>query len=375
MASGYDETAMIDRLATPAPAPPPPRRNVRGDILFTFGIAIVLATAWFLRDILVLIYVSAMAAVVLIPVVCAVQSIRIRNWRPGRGIAILIIMAVLIGSMTAFLLFTVPPVINEVKRFVNAMPGHTPAYLEKLQRLPFLRSMNFDAIEARLKQDISQHIGTFVSSVSHWAGQFFKIITGIILTIYFLAEGDHVYHWFLSLVPVTRRERLDDTLQRAATRMGRWLLGQVALMLILGITSGIVFEIMRVPYAFALAVLMGAFNIIPVVGALVSTTVAMLVAVSSSWGKVFGIMIFELIYAQIENGFLVPHIMKTRVDLAGTAVFIALLLGVSLAGVAGALVAVPSAVLIAVIVEEYVIRPADGAGEPDVVPAASPRIR
>lgn len=373
MPGRYDDAAIIDRLSTPEP--PRPRRNIRGDILFTFAIAIGLAAAWVLREILVLIYVSAMAAVVLVPVVCAVQSLRIRNWHPGRGIAILIIMAVLLGSMAVFLVFTVPPVVKEVKGFIHAMPGRSPAYFDKLERLPFLRSMNFDAIEARLKQDISQHIGTFVSSVSHWAGQFFAIVTGIILTIYFLAEGDHVYHWFLSLVPVTRRERLDGTLQRAGTRMGRWLLGQLALMLILGVTSGIVFAILRVPYAFALAVLMGAFNIIPVVGALVSTTIAMLVAVSSSWGKVLGIMIFELVYSQIENGFLVPHIMKTRVDLAGTAVFIALLLGVSLAGVAGALVAVPSAVLVAVIVEEYVIRPADDAGEADVVPVAGPRIR
>ena len=373
MAPRYDEAAMTDRLTLSAP--PPHRRSVRGDILFTFGIAIGLYLAWLLRGILVLIYVSAMAAVVLVPVVCVVQSIRIRGWRPGRGIAILIIMVALLGSITIFLAFTVPPVVNEVKGFVHGMPGHTPAYMARLQRLPILRNMNFDAIQSRVKQDLSQHIGIFVSSISHWAGQFFKIITGIILTIYFLAEGDHVYHWFLSLVPLTRRERLDETLQRAGTRMGRWLLGQLALMLILGVTSGIVFAILRVPYAFALAVLMGAFNIIPVVGALVSTTVAMLVAVSSSWGKVLGIMIFELVYAQIENGFLVPHIMKTRVDLAGTAVFIALLLGVDLAGVAGALVAVPSAVLVAVIIDEYVIRPENAAGEPDVVPVASPKIR
>ncbi len=354
---------------------PPPRRNIRGDILFTFAIAIGLALAWFLREVVILIYVSALAAVVLLPVVQGLERLRIRKWHPGRGVAILIIMAVLLGGITCFLVLTVPPVVREVKGFVNAMPGRTPAYLEKFQRMPILRNMDFNGVEAKIKQDISQHIGTFVSSVSHWAGKFFDIITGIILTIYFLAEGDHVYHWFLSLVPVTRRERLDETLQRAGIRMGRWLLGQLALMLILGICSGIVFGLMRVPYAFALAVLMGAFNIIPVVGALVSTSVAMLVAVSSSWGKVLGIMIFEMVYLQIENGFLIPHIMKTRVDLAGTAVFIALILGVSLAGVAGALVSVPSAVLVAVIIEEYVIRPTNTSGEPDVVAVASPRIR
>lgn len=352
-----------------------PRRNVRGDILFAFGIGIILALAWMLRDVLVLIYVSALAAVVLMPVVRAVESVRIRGWHPGRGTAIAIIMIILLGAMAAFLLFTIPPLVHEVTMFVRAVPGNTPGYIARLEKLPFLRNLNFDAIEARMKQDIVQHVGIFVTSVSHWAGKFFEIVTGIVLTVYFLAEGEHVYKWFLSLVPMTRRERLDETLQRAAARMGRWLLGQLALMLILGICSGIVFGAMGLHYAFALAVLMGAFNIIPVVGALVSTIIAMLVAMSSSWGKVAGVLIFELVYAQVESAYLTPRIMKTRVDLAGTAVFIALLLGVSLAGVAGALVAVPSAVLVAVLIEEYVIRPADSAGEPMTVRASSPRIR
>jgi predicted PurR-regulated permease PerM len=352
-----------------------PRRNVRGDILFTFAIGIVLYLAWLVRDVLVLLYVSGLAAVVLMPVVRSVQRLRIGKWNPGHGIAILIIMVILVGAIAGFLILTLPPVIHEVTSFVKTLPDRSPAFLEKIQHLPLLRDINFNAMEAKLKQDTTQHVGVFVSSVGNWAAKFFEIITGIVLTVYFLAEGEHVYQWFLSLVPLARRERLDETLQRAATRMGRWLLGQLALMLILGICSGIVFGAMHVRYAFALAVLMGAFNIVPVVGAMISTSIAMLVAVSDSWEKVVGILIFELVYAQIENAFLTPRIMKTRVDLAGTAVFIALLLGGSLAGIAGVLVAVPSAVLVAVLLDEYVIRPAEDEGEHMVVPAGSSSLR
>ncbi len=357
------------------PVYPAPRRSVRGDILFTFGIAICLYLAWLLRDVLVLLYVSALFAVVLMPVVRGVQRIQIRKWHPGHGVAILIIMILLIGAIAGFLILTLPPVVQEVKSFVQTLPGRSPAFLQKLEKIPILRDMNFSAVEAKLKQNTAQHVGVFVSSVSNWAAKFFEIITGIILTVYFLAEGENVYHWFLSLVPVVRRERLDETLQRAGARMGRWLLGQLSLMLILGILSGIVFGAMHLRYAFALAVLMGCFNIVPVVGALVSTSIAMLVAASDSWGKVLGVMIFELVYVQVENAYLTPRIMKTSVDLAGTAVFIALLLGGGLAGVAGVLVAVPSAVLVAVLIEEYVIRPAEASGESDVVPVASPQLR
>lgn len=344
-------------------------RRVRGHILFAFGIALTLYFAWLLRDVLVLLYVSALAAIVLMPVVRGVQRIHIRKWHPGHGIAILIMMVALVGSITLFLILTLPPVVREVATFVKALAGHSPVVLEKFEHYPVLRDLNLPAIEAKVKQNTAQNAGMFVSSVSNWATKIFEIITGIVLTIYFLAEGEHVYKWFLSLIPLYRRERLDETLQRAAERMGRWLLGQLALMLILGICSGIVFGALHLRYAFALAVLMGAFNIIPVVGALVSTSVAILVAASESWEKVVAIVIFELVYAQIENAYLTPRIMKSRVDLAGTAVFIALILGVSLAGVAGALVAVPTAVLVAVLTDEYVIEPTNAAPA-EIVPAA-----
>jgi predicted PurR-regulated permease PerM len=247
------------------------------------------------------------------------------------------------------------------------LPGRSPVFLNKLERIPVIRNINLPAVEAKLKQDTAQYIGAFVSSISDWAAKLFAIITGIILTVYFLAEGEHVYQWALSLVPAIRRPRLDETLQRAAARMGRWLLGQLSLMLILGVCSGIVFGAMHLRYAFALAVLMGCFNIVPVVGAFVSTSIVMVFAASDSWEKVLGVLIFELVYAQIENAYLTPRIMKTSVDLAGTSVFIALLLGGSLAGIAGVLVAVPSAVLAAVLIEEYIIRPAEAPGRLDIV--------
>jgi predicted PurR-regulated permease PerM len=351
------------------------RSSIRADIVFTFAIAIGLYLAWLLRDILVLIYVSALCAVILLPVVRGVQRLRIGKWHPSHGIAITIIMLLLVGAMAGFLSLTIPALMQEVKTFAQTFPGQSPAFLDKLQQMPILRNMNFGAIESKIKADTAQHLGSLVSSISEWAAKFLQIITGIFLTIYFLAEGDHVYHWFLSLVPITRRERLDDTLQRAAARMGRWLLGQLTLMLILGVLSGIVFGSMHLRYAFALAVLMGSFNIVPVVGALVSTSIAMLVAATQSWAKVLGVVLFELLYLQLENAFLTPRIIGSSVDLAGTAVFIALLLGGGLAGIPGVAVAVPSAVLFAVLIEEYVIRPANIAGEPDVVPVADPELR
>jgi len=144
---------------------------------------------------------------------------------------------------------------------------------------------------------------------------------------------------------------------RAEVRMGKWLLGQGALMLILGVLSTIVFLALHIRYAYALGVLMGLFNIIPVVGALISVTLVVLVAAIDSWGHVVGVLIFYAIYAQIETSYLTPRIMKTSVDLASLAVLIALLLGSALAGIVGAMVSVPTAVLITVLLDEYAVKP------------------
>lgn len=137
--------------------------------------------------------------------------------------------------------------------------------------------------------------------------------------------------------------------------MGRWLLGQAMLMLILGVCSTVVFVILHVRYAYALGVLMGLFNIIPVVGAMITVSLALVVAALDSWGRVLGVLVFYAIYAQLETSVLTPRIMQSSVNLPGLAILIALLIGSALAGIAGAAVAVPTAVLLAVLIEEYVI--------------------
>jgi len=179
-----------------------------------------------------------------------------------------------------------------------------------------------------------------------------------------MLEGEHAYAWFLSIVPEGQRDRLDRALGRAEIRMGKWLLGQGLLMLILGLVSTITFLALKVRYAYALGVLMGAFNLIPIVGALVSVSLALIVAAIDSWGRALGVLIVYLIYAQVENSVLTPRIMKSSVGLSGLAVLIALLLGASVAGVVGALVSVPTAVLVAELLEEYLVKPKVVATDP-----------
>jgi predicted PurR-regulated permease PerM len=137
--------------------------------------------------------------------------------------------------------------------------------------------------------------------------------------------------------------------------MGKWLLGQGSLILILGLTSTIVYLFLHVRYAYALGALTGLLNVIPILGAAVCIALAMLVAAIDSWGRVIGVVIFYAVYLQVENSFLVPRIMRSRVGLPGLAILAALLIGSSVAGVIGAMVSVPTAVLVAELVDEYLV--------------------
>jgi len=330
--------------------------NFRSAILFAFALACAAYVAWLVRDVLVLLYVSALFAVVLAPVVRATSQIRIGQWHPFTGpAAILLLVVVVVGALTGFGFLAFPPVIRDLQAFGSATPARVPDLMDKFRRIPFANRLNPNAIFTWLQGDATQAATRVLVSISGLAGKIANIIACFVLTVYFLLEGDHAYRWLLSFVSPRRRQRLDDTLQRAATGMGKWLLGQASLMLILGLASTIVFLALKVRYAYALGVLTGLLNIVPVLGASVSLVLALLVAALDSWGRVIGVAVFFAVYIQIENSWLVPRIMKSRVGLPALAIFIALLLGFSLAGIPGAMVAVPTAVLVAVLADEYLV--------------------
>jgi predicted PurR-regulated permease PerM len=132
--------------------------------------------------------------------------------------------------------------------------------------------------------------------------------------------------------------------------------GQALLMLTLATLSCIAFAIIQLKYFFALAVIAGLLNIVPIIGPVVAVTLASVVALVDSPAKLLGVLVFFLLYQQLETGFLTPRIMKFSVNLPPLAVIISLMIGGALAGVLGALVAVPTAALCAVLIDEYLVK-------------------
>jgi predicted PurR-regulated permease PerM len=335
----------------------------RSDIVFAFGLLLAGYVAWLVRDVLVLLYVSALFAVALTPLVQKVSGFKIGRRRPFKGIGLLVLLLAAGGGLTLFGFLALPPVISDLQSFAQELPTRLPAMLAQVKMLGIGHGPQAAAAIAKAQDMVSNAATYLLYSAKNWAGGLFDVVMGIVLTIYFILEGDQAYAWFLTLVHPEQRGRLDGALRMAETRISSWLVGQGSLMLILGVVSTIVYVSLGVRYAYALGFLTGLLNIIPVVGAAVCIGLALLVAAIDSWGRVIGVAVFYLIYLNLENSFLIPKIMKSRVNLPGWAILVSLLIGSALEGVLGAMVSVPTAVLVAVLLDEYLVhREQAGAG-------------
>ena len=334
------------------------RRNVRGYILFFFAMVVLLGVLWKLRNVLEIVYVSALFAVVLMPIVQQVMKLRIFGRQPSRTVAVLGLVIV-VFLVLATLLHLRDAARHPRHRSTSAqdLPERLPDH-RRQAAAPSLRRQTWRRL--RRREDPEPRRQHCILSLRLRAQvdrpACMDVITAGILCIYFMLEGEFAYFYFLSFIPLEYRDRLARTLIAAEGRMSKWLIGQAALMVILGVTSTVVFHALHVRYSVLLGVLMGLFNIVPVIGGVITILLAASVAAMDSWSKMAGVFIFYVIYIQIENAFLTPRIMRTSVNLMGLSVLIALLAGTELAGVVGALVAVPSAALVAVIMDEYVVQ-------------------
>jgi predicted PurR-regulated permease PerM len=332
------------------------RTSARGNILFAVGVFLLLALAWKLSKELEILYVSALFAVVLMPIVTMIMKINIRGWHPSRPVGIILLIAGVALAFTLFFTVGLPPVLHDIKSFSDDLPQKLPGIVAKVKRIPMADKIGIDSIAARAENGIAATASYLITSLPMWLSHIFDLLTAAFLCIYFMLEGEHAYKFFLSLFHFDQRLRLDATLQKAELKMSKWLLGQGLLMLILGVSSTIVFGILGVRYFVLLGVLMGLFNLIPIAGGVITIVLAAGVAALDSWPKMFGVLIFYGIYVNLENAVLTPRIMKSSVDLMGLTVLVALLIGTALAGIVGALVAVPTAALITVLLDEYAVQ-------------------
>ena len=306
------------------------------------------------RSVLVLLLVSAFLAIGLDP---SVQWLERRGLSRGRAVGV-VLLAVLL-FFVGFGMAVVPPIVDQGQQFVDAAPG----YLKHLQANPKVARLDqrYHVLEqvqgliadpARLGTTV---FGGVVGVGKVVIGAFFSAVTVLILTLYFLSNLPDIKASAYRLVPRSRRARVGLLSDEILTRVGGYVAGALSIAAIAGVTTFVLLLLTGVPYPLALALLVALTDLVPLVGATIGAAIITLVAfsVSARVGIIAGG--YYLAYQQLENYVLYPRIMKRSVDVSPATTVVAVLIGGSLLGVVGALLAIPLAAAVQLVLNEVVV--------------------
>ncbi|MEW9547567.1 AI-2E family transporter [Nonomuraea sp. NPDC050783] len=301
---------------------------------------------------IILVVVAMFLAVGLNPAVEALQ----RRGLARRG-AISIVFAGVVVAFVLFGLAIVPPVGKELADFVAAVPG----YLDELSGHPTLRQLDADyQIIPRLAQFVTTTMGPALATGIMGASLVvldgvFTTVTLLVLMLYFLGSLHTIKAYLLKLVPASRRARTGAISEEILSGIGGYVAGNVLISIIAGVLTWIFLSVAGVRYALALALVVALTDLIPLVGATIGAVVVTGVALLQSVPVGLACAVFFLVYQQIENYLIYPRVMKRSVDVTPAVTVIAALFGGALLGIVGALLAIPVAAAIALIIREVVI--------------------
>ena len=316
----------------------------------------LLWAAYLVRGALLLIYISGLVAIGLSPVVTRLERRRIRGTRPlPRWVAILEVYLLLIVVLVIVTVLVVPPLIDQARAFWTAIPDlldRGQAWLVDRGILGKKLSLGEAVQQAAGGGGSADAVSTLVSALSGFVGGVFGLLTILILAFYLLLDSRPMFKHFISLFPKAERPRVEDASHRISSKVSAWLAGQALLGAIIGTTAAIGLWALGVPYFFVLAVICGLGEMIPVVGPILSAIPAVAVALTVSPATALFVGIFFLVQQQVENHLLVPKIMERQVGVSAGVVIMALLIGGSLLGIVGAILAVPTAAILQVIFQE-----------------------
>jgi len=315
--------------------------------------AALVAALWFARSALLIIYVSGLLATGLAPLVHVIEHAAAPGTqRLPRWLAILLIYLFIVGVLTVVGLLVVPPLIDQAQDLSKRIPE----LLDRGQQFLVNRGLIDHPITleeaVRSAPAPGQAAGTVASAVVSVFGAILALITVLILTFYLLVESDALFEAFARLVPRPDRPRVQAAALKITAKVSAWLNGQLILGGTIALSSAVGLYLIGVPYFYVLALLSGFGEMIPVVGPIFSAVPAILVALTISPKAALFTVIFFLAQQQFENHLLVPRIMSRQVGVSPVVVIVALLIGGSLLGIMGAVLAVPSAAIFQVVVDE-----------------------
>jgi predicted PurR-regulated permease PerM len=274
-----------------------------------------------------------------------------------RWLAILVLYVMIIGAIVGVGFAIVPPLADQAQQLWAArtdMFERAQAFLISKGLLE--EHLTFtEAVQRAPVGGGTTAVGTVFGTIWGVVGGIFGFVTILILTFYLLVEAESILSMFVRLFPRRRRSRVEAVSREITRKVSAWLGGQLLLAAIIGTTAAIGLGLLGVPYFYVLAVVAAVGEVIPVVGPILAAIPGIAVAFAESGTLALWVGLFYLAQQQLENHVLVPKLMERQVGVSPVTVIVALLIGSAVLGVVGALLAVPTAAIVQVLVQHLAL--------------------
>jgi predicted PurR-regulated permease PerM len=320
-------------------------------LLALVAVGALVALALLSLGTLISIFLAAVLALGLDPVVAALVK---RGWKRGR--ASVCVFAALFASAFVLILVTAGPVWSEIVDFVHALPG----YWEDLQQTEWFQTLTStagidDTVRKALK-DLAAGLPDAASALLGIAGGVFgsvlSLVTLTFLSLFLLMERPTITTWLFGFAPPETDARWSPVLEDSISAVSSSLIGNVAISCVAATVAGVSAWIFGLPFPLVLALITGFLDLIPQVGATIAAVILVMVALTVSAEAAVAMAVIQLIYQQLENYVVYPVVYRKAVELSGFTTIVAVLIAGALLGVAGAILAVPFAAVIKIVIHE-----------------------
>jgi predicted PurR-regulated permease PerM len=305
-------------------------------VAVTYGLVQLLIAS---REVLILIGLALFLAIGLEPAVRALT-----RWLP-RWLAVTAVILVMLGIVGGFLAAAIPPLVSQSGQLVH----HLPDYLHQLQdRSSLLGRLNAQFHVQQRLTDLVSGNGTGIFGGLLGAGQMVlsaavSTATVLVLTIYFLTDLPRIRQLIYRLLPNSRRPRAILIGDEMFSKVGAFVLGNLATSAIAGAGTFFWLLIFGIPYPLLLALMVALLDLIPIVGSTIGGIIVSLIALSVSVPIAIATLAFYIIFRLAEDYLIVPRILGKAVEVPASVTFVAVLLGGAMLGIIGALIAIPAA--------------------------------
>ena len=312
----------------------------KGTIVFTVFFLLSLLVLWQIRDVLLLFFVAYIIMSALEPMID-----RLEEWRVPRAVAVVAIFLASFAAIFTLLFLGITPFVAQTTQLTEQFI----AFSAGLTTVPIIGNLIDPAILEQQFLNISQQLINIILGLFQ---NLFAFVSVIIFAIYLSIDRRGEVTMIRLFLP-KKEKQIRLALERVQSKLGAWLRGQLILSVLVGALYYISLTVLGVPYALSLSILGGIFELVPIIGPIIAAIPAVVIGLTESPVQAGAIAISYLLIQQLEGNVIIPMVMRTAVGLNPLLILLAISIGGKLLGLGGVFLAVPIAVVIQIVLEEF----------------------